>query len=53
MIGLLRVWYSFEYRYNMVSAYLAANMGEHDLASVFECQAYNAKRRMDVLEIQG
>ena len=52
MLLILRLWYRFEYGYNMVNAYLANQMGESDLESAYRCQAYNAKRRLDLLEIQ-
>lgn len=40
------------YAYEMVNAYLAANMGEMDVAANHESAARQAERRLVVLSIQ-
>jgi hypothetical protein len=49
----LSLFYRFLYSYEMVNAYLAANMGEVDVAANHESQAGQAARRLAVLEIQS
>ena len=46
---MLRWWYAYE----MVNAYLAANMGEMDVAAGCESAAGEAERRLAVLSIQS
>lgn len=52
MKALLRWWHRWCYGYEMVNAYLAAQMGEADVAASHEVAAYQAARRLDLLSIQ-
>lgn len=47
-----RAWWRWCYAYEMVNAYLAANMGEADVAANHESAARQAERRLAVLSIQ-
>ena len=47
-----RQWYRWCYAYEMTNAYLAANMGEVDVAANHESAARQAERRLVVLGIQ-
>lgn len=40
------------YAYEMVNAYLAANMGEMDVAANHQTAAWQAERRLIILSIQ-
>ena len=48
-----RAWLRWCYAYEMVNAYLAANMGEIDVAANHESAARQVERRLVVLSIQS
>lgn len=48
-----RQWHRWCYSWEMANAYLAANMGEMDVAANHESAARQAERRLIVLGIQS
>jgi hypothetical protein len=50
---LERAWLRWCYSWEMANAYLAANMGEVDVAANHESAARQAERRLIVLGIQS
>jgi hypothetical protein len=50
--ALIRAWLRWCYGYEMANAYLAANMGEMDVAANHESVARQVERRLVVLSIQ-
>jgi len=53
MKTLNRIWLRWCYSFEMASAYLASHMGEMDCCANHESAAYQAERKLAVLEIQS
>lgn len=52
MRALDRAWLRWRCSYEMINAYLAANMGERDVAANHESAAREIERQLIVLAIQ-